>query len=584
MLLSLAAVTAAQADDAKLFFGYCQDDVAGFQIPKDKICGAEAIRIPAEQTAQWEGNKVWGVSAGFGTGSSKDVTLFLSYDLNAAPFYTEAARVRRFKNWNDYEFDAPVEFEAGRDLYVGYYMNCKSSADYIMASDQKTISNPDASLMAFGGNDAELWGNFTDQEAERGSASVRVIITGSNVPVDQAEIVSVDAPYYVQPGVPFALPLNIRNIGGNKIESLDVEVAVDGGAPQQRTVTMDYGIQPASTATVSVPDLVTDRLAVPCPMEVKITGVNGAEFLAEASGYTACTEKVTYRTFVVEEATATWCQYCPRGLYALNYMRERYEWDGSYLGISVHSDRAQSDAFACHDYYPWLETDLISGLPGCSVNRRAPGRVNPKYYVLEQLYKQYKEPSPYQVTVSADRSGRSLKATAHLTPVRNADNVNYAWTFVITEDHVGPAWQSNYYAYGDPNGDAPGYESKSNPFETYYDDLALSAPDVMGIAGSVPAQLVAGQTYDYTSTLDLAKVTNFDKAWVTALLLDLESGEIVQASRIGVNGQQVGVQTVQAPASDGATRYYDLMGREVAQPSHGVFIKVQDGKAVKVAL
>lgn len=44
------------------------------------------------------------------------------------------------------------------------------------------------------------------------------------------------------------------------------------------------------------------------------------------------------------------------------------------------------------------------------------------------------------------------------------------------------------------------------------------------------------------------------------------------------------IQSIDAAKKLGRAEYYDLLGRRVANPGHGIYVKVQDGKAAKVAL
>lgn len=54
--------------------------------------------------------------------------------------------------------------------------------------------------------------------------------------------------------------------------------------------------------------------------------------------------------------------------------------------------------------------------------------------------------------------------------------------------------------------------------------------------------------------------------------------------RLNVLHETAGAEKILLPVSDTEAVYYDLMGRRVANPDKGIYIKVQNGKSIKVAL
>ena len=60
---------------------------------------------------------------------------------------------------------------------------------------------------------------------------------------------------------------------------------------------------------------------------------------------------------VGEEATGTWCGWCPRGAVALNWMDHDYE--GYWQGIAVHNGDPMSDADYDNGLY-YVTKKLIS--------------------------------------------------------------------------------------------------------------------------------------------------------------------------------------------------------------------------------
>ena len=55
-------------------------------------------------------------------------------------------------------------------------------------------------------------------------------------------------------------------------------------------------------------------------------------------------------------------------------------------------------------------------------------------------------------------------------------------------------------------------------------------------------------------------------------------------SKMYFSTEATGIENVNDASQQGAARYYDLQGRMVENPAHGVFIKKVNGKTTKVVL
>jgi hypothetical protein len=144
-----------------------------------------------------------------------------------------------------------------------------------------------------------------------------------------------------------------------------------------------------------------------------------------------------------EEATGTWCQWCPRGAVALNWMDHDYE--GYWQGIAVHN----GDPMTNPDYDNGM-APYIGGYPSGLVDRGSD--IDPSAFKQDFLQRIVIPPSGI-ITNGAELNGNVL--TVSLTvDFQMAVNGNYKLACVIVEDSVvgNPAdpgyYQANAYSGG----------------------------------------------------------------------------------------------------------------------------------------
>ena len=103
------------------------------------------------------------------------------------------------------------------------------------------------------------------------------------------------------------------------------------------------------------------------PLTVVVSNVNGAgadaNILDDSSTITISPPTTAVGKVVLgEEATGTWCQWCPRGAVFMDYMDETY--GNAWAGVAVHNGDPMVDA----TYDSGLATS-ISGYPSAIVDR-----------------------------------------------------------------------------------------------------------------------------------------------------------------------------------------------------------------------
>lgn len=66
-------------------------------------------------------------------------------------------------------------------------------------------------------------------------------------------------------------------------------------------------------------------------------------------------------------------------------------------------------------------------------------------------------------------------------------------------------------------------------------------------------------------------------------VVDHATGNVLNCAVAPVSGD-VGIGNVNRSLESGQTLYYDLQGRRISNPSHGIYVRVRDGKADKVRM
>lgn len=252
---------------------------------------------------------------------------------------------------------------------------------------------------------------------------------------------------------------------------------------------------------------------------------------------------------VGEEATGTWCGWCPRGAVFLKTVSEKYP--DTFIGIAVHN----SDPMT-YSLYDTGINGLISGYPSGLVDRKY--SVDPSKFETSYLTA-LNEFTPASFTLSGffkDATKKIVNLTTHSTFNANYNgNANFRIAFVVTENNVkGTASgynQANYYS-GGGYGVMGGFEALSNPVpaaQMTYQDVARKIYDSFtGIAGSLPATIARDQLLKFDYTLEIpATVNNLSEVSIVALLIDLNTGQIKNADRL--KATSISVTGVELPNS-----------------------------------
>ncbi len=370
----------------------------------------------------------------------------------------------------------------------------------------------------------------------------------------------------------------LLNNVGDVITSATLEVDYDG---ETTTIEMDgLNLMEGDTAQVNTdtPLALTSGLKEILVRLTSVNGIEGDDVICNNSLFavTTAVEPAPNKAVLVEEATGTWCTWCPRGAVFMERMAEKY--GDLFVGIAVHN----ADPMVVTEYDSGLTSNAsFSGFPSVSVERTV--FIDPA--AVESPFLESVAVAPrgaFEIGADLDENTGEMKISLELEALQSlffADNV----ALVIVEDEVtgsGPGWeQINAYA-GGGQGPMGGYENLPNPVpadQMVYEDVAralVTAYD--GQDADIEGILSAGESklYNFTFTLDPSWDT--DHLSLVAILLNSD-GSANNAKEVSLaDAQENGFvqSSVNDPALQASFEVYpnpaaDLLNIRLESPETG---------------
>jgi hypothetical protein len=342
-----------------------------------------------------------------------------------------------------------------------------------------------------------------------------------------------------------------------------------GGGPVTTDVITGVNIAPFTSANFTTPtafNIPSTMGDYQLDMWVELTGDADATNDSAKTTVTGVSFLPNKRTFI-EEGTGTWCGWCPRGSVYMDSLYHTYK--SSFSLVAVHN----GDPMVLADYDAFIGSK-ISGYPSVVIDRREtkdPSELI-DVYNTEKDYFAFADITLSDV--SAPGFGYSIKATVKPALDLSGD---YRLALVLTEDDVhgtdSKFAQTNYYSAAANNipltGAGHDWQSESNPIaadKMYYNFVARAiVPSVDGAAGSLPATMTTGNTYDYTFTTTINPGYKRDKMRAIVILIRNSDGMVLNSNTIdvplGVKDVDAGIDNVTVypnPASDQATLKLNL--------------------------
>jgi hypothetical protein len=363
------------------------------------------------------------------------------------------------------------------------------------------------------------------------------------VPALDAMVADIDmgAELATQSGTP---TVKVVNGGSTAITSLKVDLTYNGSTSTQNVTGVN--IATAGVYNVTLPSTVL--AAGSLPITAVVYNVNGGAGDDNSNNDTLI-EMINPivpapgKMVVGEEATGTWCQWCPRGAVFMDLFETKYQ--DFWAGIAVHN----GDPMTVTEYDAGIGT-LIGGYPSALVDRL--GDVDPSGMSSDFFTRLQTAPKATLVNGATwDAASRVLNVSVRYN-FALAANGNYKSACVLTEDGVtgtGAGWsQSNAYAGGN-NGVMGGFESLPSPVpaaQMVYDHVARAiAPSFTGMTGIFPATVNAGDAHIVNYSFTLPAGWDESEIQIIGLLID-PTGKIDNAGSVDIttavaNGYETGI-------------------------------------------
>ena len=282
------------------------------------------------------------------------------------------------------------------------------------------------------------------------------------LPDVDVSFLKVDVASYVLAGEANYLNYTVKNQGFQPITTLILTWS-DGTGSHSETVTglnLQFGDEYDGTLT----DAFTADNPEEYPLNFSVA-TSSVDNLPDNNGFATTVVGVSIivpKRVVAEEATGTWCGWCPRGAVFMELMTETFPED--FIPIAVHN--ATTDPMRLAEYDDAITSfPNFPGFPSVIVDRKQiidPSELEASINALREVV----APVAVDVHATIDSIARKVYIEGKVTTYANRTTAKYNLVLVVAENDVrGTAAgykQTNYYA-ANANGPMGGYESLPNP-------------------------------------------------------------------------------------------------------------------------
>lgn len=565
---ALKAPARAAEENLTMNFAYCDEPYNAIPLHGGQI--GMAIGIPASTVKDYIGNQLVALqvanpvsmtqsnpNTGNWVNTLTEATIFVSYDLTKDPVYScKGTLGDKGFEWSTVNFEKPFDITEEKTIYVGVMYDNVSGTNYqnadaalvvdglrapnsyasLVWSRFSSVSNTGAPVL----QENYAWKDFGNIA---GCVCVRAQIAGNNLPQNRAFINDYSLPLAIAPDQQFALDFQFTNKGANRVNSVEVTMEIEGMEPQTCEVAAEEGNVAFDGKDFGVAKFVCDHEGGTIPWSAYISKINGeaANGMADQriNGYLLCMAEGFQRTVLVEELTGVKCPYCPVGYVGMESMRDKFLASGRFAPIVVHGNVNGVDPMdVCSDGKPYSQFQLNSA-PSSAFHRMFNLPVHPTYANLLNAYQLFYA-TPAVASIAGAIENKDGKAVLNVQTYFAIDEENapYGIAYTITEDDLGPYFQSNAYAGATSRPEYGGFENLPNPTPLKYNDVARMGSVYSPIANSIPSSVEktvegAEKPYSFSTTLDLSGVTNADKHYyVTAMIVNRKTGYVENCVRI----------------------------------------------------
>lgn len=350
------------------------------------------------------------------------------------------------------------------------------------------------------------------------------------------------------------------------------------------------------------------------PLPLTIGSENIFSVYAELDGSVSSTftSKIDNLSFkpvtrvILEEETGQACQNCPLGHLMIEKMSEIY--GDNFIPLCYHTYTGDSYEYGMTDYSQYFLG--LMGAPLAKIQRYAT-TYSPMAYIMEDgvqnyVYTGYSEPlwldvvaeeiskariGQVDIAVDYDQSNNAIKVDYDVTFAVSKADTNYSLFFVVTEDNLKGYQMNGFYESNDEDlGEwrSGGLYGKKVISPYIFNDVACALypnGSYNGIAGLIPADVVDSEIYTGSLMISLGSdapyVTDVNNVKVTCILIDGNTGEVINSARAPMGGESGGVEAI---AEDNTAISITTIGKTVVVNSPAqadVLISGIDGRIIR---
>lgn len=503
----------------------------------------QAFQVSPSIVAAMAGNKVseitltTGINTQYNKNPNFNVTLFLTTDLTADPFYSQAVKTsNKAFSTETFALTEPQEFDATKPLYVGYRFTSNTLTQYPFVVDGVALDAP-ASYVAImeSTNSQPGEADWTNYASEWGALCIGCTFSGDNFTDIMVSPKGITCPSLSSLNLTPVYGLSVLNMGADAVTSMTVHVEATGEEAYDVEYTPATEIAKGASATM---EITGKNYTVTGEKEIKlsVTKVNGSDNPSADAVVTAKTvvvDELYPRIGLFEVGTGTWCGWCPRSLVALEYIHEKYE--GKVIGIAYHNGDAMANVYS----NTWVNYMNPPGFPYAVFNRIEEGAepANNSYKAMDDQFNPCIQSGSLCQAEVADftpnEGGNTGVVTAKYRFAADVSSENYLVSVVLLEDNVGPYKQNNSYASGQ-GGALFGWEKDGSQVVYTYNDVCRFLSNCPGTPiTSDPTTLTKGQDYDVQFNVNLAQIKSkdADPAFrAVVMVVDKTTGEVLNAA------------------------------------------------------
>lgn len=314
--------------------------------------------------------------------------------------------------------------------------------------------------------------------------------------------------------------IQVRNLGTSTINSFNVELYYNGSHYTEVVTGLTLSSLDVHTVNFTNPVMIVSGANNATATLSNVNG-NASDDDSSDDSKTVLVDPLTPaigKLVIGEEATGTWCGWCPRGAVGLINMDTKYH--GLFQGIAVHNGDPMTDSVYDAGIGPY-----ISGYPSALVDRGSD--IDPGAFEGDFLERIVIPPVAFITTgATYDTINRILNVSI-TAEFQQCISGNYKVACAIIEDSVTGTTsdydQSNYYA-GGGSGEMGGFESLPNPVpasQMQYDHVARSiSPSFEGLDNAYPDSTAVGYSHTHTFSFTLSPAWDENQIHIVGMLMD----------------------------------------------------------------